>query len=110
MIDALMIAIVRHGKPCAVRHLSEPGFAIHERELSALGGIARHFLQHEPSWELLRQHRNEKLLLEVKNEWLSEKHYRTRDELRADCSTNIKRFYNARRRAFNNRLVQSNTL
>ena len=68
VMNALLMAIFRRGRPRAVLHHSDQGSPpVHQRRLPAPARIARHRLQHEPSRQLLGQRCNGKLFLHAQD-------------------------------------------
>lgn len=98
VMDALMMAVFRRGRPRAVMHHSDQGSQYTSENFQRLlesHGITCSMSRRGNCWDNAAM---ESFFSTLKTERLSKKHYRTRDELRADVFDYIERFYNARRR------------
>jgi putative transposase len=98
VMDALMMAVFRCGRPSAVLHHSDQGTQYTSENFQRLlksHGITCSMSRRGNCWDNAAM---ESFFSTLKTEQLSKKHYRTRDELRADVFDYIERFYNARRR------------
>lgn len=98
VMDALMMAVFRRGRPKAVMHHSDQGSQYTSENFQRLlesHGITCSMSRRGNCWDNAAM---ESFFSTLKTERLSKKHYRTRDELRADVFDYIERFYNARRR------------
>jgi putative transposase len=98
VMDALMMAVFRRGSPRSVLHHSDQGSQCTSENFQRLlesHGITCSMSRRENCWDNAAM---ESFFSTLKTERLSKKHYRTRDELRADVFDYIERFYNARRR------------
>jgi putative transposase len=98
VMDALMMAIFRRGRPRAVLHHSDQGAQYTSENFQRLlesHGIVCSMSRRGNCWDNAAM---ESFFSTLKTERLSKKHYRTRDDLRADVFDYIERFYNPRRR------------
>ncbi|WP_422388884.1 IS3 family transposase [Keguizhuia sedimenti] len=98
VMDALLMAIFRRGRPRAVIHHSDQGSQYTSEDFQRLldsHGIVCSMSRRGNCWDNAAM---ESFFSTLKTERLSRKHYRTRDELRADVFDYIERFYNPRRR------------
>ena len=62
-LKALQMALKRRCPDAGLLHHSDQGSTLRQRGLPRRARHARHHLQHEPTWQLSRQHRGGKLLL-----------------------------------------------
>jgi putative transposase len=94
VMDALLMAIFRRGRPCAVLHHSDQGSQYTSEDFERLLESPRIVCS------MSRRSNCDNAAMEsfFSTERLSKKHYRTRDDLRADVFDYIERFYNPRRR------------
>jgi len=98
VMDALLMAIFRRGRPQAVLHHSDQGSQYTSEDFQRLldaHGIICSMSRRGNCWDNAAM---ESFFSTLKTERLSRKHYRTRDELRADVFDYIERFYNPKRR------------
>ena len=98
VIDALLMAIYRRGHPLAVLHHSDQGSQYTSEDFQRFlesHGIICSMSRRGNCWDNAVI---ESFFSTLKTERLSNKTYRTRDELRADVFDYIERFYNPRRR------------
>jgi len=98
VMDALLMAVFRRGRPKAVLHHSDQGSQYTSEDFQRLlesHGIVCSMSRRGNCWDNAAM---ESFFSTMKTERLSKKHYRTRDELRADVFDYIERFYNSRRR------------
>jgi putative transposase len=98
VMDALLMAVFRRGRPRAVLHHSDQGSQYTSENFQRLlesHGIPCSMSRRGNCWDNAAM---ESFFSTMKTERLSKKHYRTRDELRADVFDYIERFYNVRRR------------
>lgn len=98
VMDALLMAVSRRGRPQAVLHHSDQGSQYTSEDFQRLlesHGIVCSMSRRGNCWDNAAM---ESFFSTMKTERLSKKHYRTRDELRADVFDYIERFYNSRRR------------
>jgi len=98
VIDALMMALWRRGKPATLMHHSDQGSQYTSEEFQLL--LADHDVKCLMSrtgnfWDNAVA---ESFFLSLKIERVSRKTYRTRDEAKADIFDYIERFYNPKRR------------
>lgn len=98
VIDALMMALWRRGKPAALMHHSDQGSQYTSEEFQRL--LADHGVKCSMSrtgncWDNAAM---ESFFSSLKIERVSRKTYRTRDEAKADVFDYIERFYNPKRR------------
>ena len=98
VIDALIMAIWRRGRPQALLHHSDQGSQYTAEEfqrLLAAHGILCSMSRRGDCWDNAAM---ESFFSTLKTERLNRARYRTRDEARADVFDYIERFYNPRRR------------
>ena len=98
VMDALLMAIFRRGRPRAVLHHSDQGSQYTSEDFQRLlesHGIICSMSRRGNCWDNAAM---ESFFSTLKTERLSKKYYRTRDDLRADVFDYIERFYNPRRR------------
>lgn len=98
VMDALLMAIFRRGRPQAVLHHSDQGTQYTSEDFQQLleaHGIVCSMSRRGNCWDNAAM---ESFFSTLKTERLSRRHYRTRDELRADVFDYIERFYNPKRR------------
>jgi putative transposase len=98
VMDALLMAIFRRGRPQAVLHHSDQGSQYTSEDFQRLlnaHGIICSMSRRGNCWDNAAM---ESFFSTLKTERLSRKHYRTRDDLRADVFDYIERFYNPKRR------------
>jgi putative transposase len=98
VMDALLMAIFRRGRPRAVLHHSDQGSQYTSEDFQRFlesHGIVCSMSRRGNCWDNAAM---ESFFSTLKTERLNKKHYRTRDDLRADVFDYIKRFYNPRRR------------
>lgn len=98
VMDASMMEVFRRGRPKAVMHHSDQGSQYTSENFQRLlesHGITCSMSRRGNCWDNAAM---ESFFSALKTELLSKKHYRTRDELRADVFYYIEKFYNARRR------------
>ncbi len=98
VMDALLMAIFRRGRPKAVLHHSDQGSQYTSENFQRLldsHGIICSMSRRGNCWDNAAM---ESFFSTMKTERLSRKQYRNRDELRADVFDYIERFYNPRRR------------
>jgi putative transposase len=98
VMDALLMAIFRRGRPQAVLHQSDQGSQYTSEDFQRLldsHGIVCSMRRRGNCWDNAAM---ESVFSTLKTERLSRRQYRTRDELRADVSDYIERFYNPKRR------------
>lgn len=98
VIDALVMAIWRRGKPDALLHHSDQGSQYtsqHFQELLAENGVTCSMSQSGNVWDNAAM---ESFFSSLKTERIRGKIYRTRDAARADVFDYIERFYNTIRR------------
>lgn len=98
VIDALMMALWRRGKPDALMHHSDQGSQYTSEEFQRL--LAAHGVECSMSrtgncWDNAAM---ESFFSSLKTERISRKVYRTRNEAKADVFGYIERFYNPKRR------------
>lgn len=97
VLDALMMALWRRGKPGALLHHSDQGSQYTSEDFQLLlsdQGITS-MSRKGDCWDNAAM---ESFFSTLKTERTSRKRYRTRDEVRADVFDYIERFYNPRRR------------
>lgn len=98
VMDALLMAIFRRGRPQAVLHHSDQGSQYTSEDFQRLldsHGIICSMSRRGNCWDNAAM---ESFFSTLKTERLSRKQYRSRDELRADVFDYIERFYNPKRR------------
>ncbi len=98
VMDALLMAIFRRGRPQAVLHHSDQGSQYTSEDFQRLlesHGIVCSMSRRGNCWDNAAM---ESFFSTLKTERLSRKNYRSRDELRADVFDYIERFYNPKRR------------
>lgn len=98
VMDALLMAIFRRGRPQAVLHHSDQGSQYTSEDFQRLldsHGIIYSMSRRGNCWNNAAM---ESFFSTLKTERLSRRHYRTRDDLRADVFDYIERFYNPKRR------------
>lgn len=98
VIDALVMALWRRGKPDALMHHSDQGSQYTSEEFQRL--LAEHGVKCSMSrtgncWDNAAM---ESFFSSLKTERVSRRTYRTRDEAKADVFDYIERFYNPKRR------------
>ena len=97
VMDALLMAIFRRGRPTAVIHHSDQGSQYTSEDFQKLldsHGITCSMSRRGNCWDNAAM---ESFFSTLKTERLSRKIYRTRDDLRADVFDYIERFYNPKR-------------
>ena len=98
VVDALMMAVWRRGKPVSLLHHSDQGSqytSAHFQGLLQEQGITCSMSRAGEVWDNSAM---ESFFSSLKTERTARKVYRTRDEARADVFDYIERFYNPRRR------------
>jgi putative transposase len=98
VIDALLMAIWRRGAPKELLHHSDQGSQYTAEEFQRLlaeHGIVCSMSRRGDCWDNAAM---ESFFSTLKIERVNRRHYRTRDEARADIFDYIERFYNPRRR------------
>ena len=98
VMDALLMAVFRRGRPQAVLHHSDQGSQYTSEDFRRLldsHGIICSMSRRGNCWDNAAM---ESFFSTLKTERLSRHQYRTRDELRVDVFDYIERFYNPRRR------------
>ena len=98
VIDALLMAVWRRGKPREVLHHSDQGSQYTAEDFQRLledQGIVCSMSRRGDCWDNAAM---ESFFSTLKTERTARKRYRTRDEARADVFDYIERFYNPRRR------------
>lgn len=98
VMDALLMAILRRGRPEAVLHHSDQGSQYASEDFQRLleaHGITCSMSRRGNCWDNAAM---ESFFSTLKTERLGRRRYRTRDELRADVFDYIERFYNPKRR------------
>jgi putative transposase len=98
VMDALLMAIFRRGRPQAVLHHSDQGSQYTSEDFQRLldaHGIICSMSRRGNCWDNAAM---ESFFSTLKTERLSRRHYRTRNDLRADVFDYIERFYNTKRR------------
>jgi putative transposase len=98
VMDALLMAIFRRGRPCAVLHHSDKGSQYTGEDFERLLESHRIVCSMSRRGNCWDNAAIEGFFSTLKTERLSKKHYRTKDYLRADVFDYIGRFYNPRRR------------
>jgi putative transposase len=98
VIDALLMAVWRRGRPKALLHLSDQGSQYTSEDFQHL--LSAHGIQCSMSrrgdcWDNAAM---ESFFSTLKTERVHRRHYRTRDDARADIFDYIERFYNSKRR------------
>ena len=98
VMDALLAAIFRRGRPREVLHLSDQGSQYTSEDFQRL--LASHGIVCSMSrrGKCLANAAMESFFYTLKTERRSKKHYRTKDDLRADVFDRIESFYNPHRR------------
>lgn len=98
VMDALLMAIFRRGRPKAVLHHSDQGSQYTSENFQRLldsHGIVCSMSRRGNCWDNAAM---ESFFSTLKTERLSRRQYRTRNDLRADVFDYIERFYNPKRR------------
>ena len=98
VIDALLMAIWRRGKPDALLHHSDQGSQYTSEQFGTLmedNGIICSMSRSGNVWDNAAM---ESFFSSLKTEWTARKVYRTRAEAKADVFDYIERFYNPKRR------------
>ena len=98
VMDALLMAILRRGRPEAVLHHSDQGAQYTSEDFQRLlesHGIVCSMSRRGNCWDNAAM---ESFFSTLKTERLGRQRYRTRNELRADVFDYIERFYNPKRR------------
>jgi putative transposase len=98
VIDALIMAVWRRGKPVELLHHSDQGSQYTSEDFQRLladHGIACSMSKKGDCWDNAVL---ESFFSSLKTERTSRKRYTTRDEARADVFDYVERFYNPRRR------------
>ena len=98
VLDALMMAIWRRGKPIELLHHSDQGSQYTSEDFQRLlddQGVACSMSRRGDCWDNAAM---ESFFSTLKTERTNRKRYRTRDEARADVFDYVERFYNPRRR------------
>ena len=98
VIDALLMAIWRRGKPMALLHHSDQGSQYTSEDfqrLLASQGVTCSMSRRGDCWDNAAM---ESFFSTLKRERVYRRQYATRDEARADVFDYIERFYNPRRR------------
>jgi len=98
VLDALLMAIWRRGKPIELLHHSDQGSQYTSEDFQRLlddQGVVCSMSRRGDCWDNAAM---ESFFSTLKTERLSRKSYTTRDEARADVFDYIERFYNPRRR------------
>ena len=98
VIDALMMAIWRRGKPDALLHHSDQGSQYTSEQFQRLmtdNGVSCSMSRSGNCWDNAAM---ESFFSSLKTERVARKTYRTRDQARADVFDYIERFYNPTRR------------
>ena len=98
VMDALLMAIFRRGRPKAVLHHSDQGSQYTSEDFQRLlesHGITCSMSRRGNCWDNAAM---ESFFSTLKTERLGRRRYRTRDELRVDVFDYIERFYNPKRR------------
>ncbi|SEL33904.1 putative transposase [Nitrosovibrio tenuis] len=98
VMDALLMAILRHGRPEAVLHHSDQASQYTSEDFQRLlesHGITCSMSRRGNCWDNAAM---ESFFSTLKTERLGRRQYRTRNELRADVFDYIERFYNPKRR------------
>ena len=94
VMNALLMAIFRRGRPKAVLHHSAQYTSEDFQKLLDAHGIICSMSRRGNCWDNAAM---ESFFLTLKTERLSRKLYRTRDDLRADVFDYIERFYDPKR-------------
>jgi len=98
VLDALMMALWRRGRPAALLHHSDQGSQYTSEDFQRLlsaQGITCSMSRRGDCWDNAAM---ESFFSTLKMERTNRKRYRTREEARADVFDYIERFYNPRRR------------
>ena len=98
VMDALLMAVFRRGRPKSVLHHSDQGTQYTSENFQRLletHGIVCSMSRRGNCWDNAAM---ESFFSTLKTERLARRHYKTRDELRADVFDYIERFYNPKRR------------
>lgn len=98
VMDALLMAVFRRGRPREVLHHSDQGSQYtseNSQKLLAAHGIVCSMSRRRNCWDNAAM---ESFFSTLKTERLNRKHYRTRDALCADVFDYIERIYNPRRK------------
>jgi putative transposase len=98
VMDALMMAVFRRGRPKSVLHHSDQGSQYTSENFQRLldsHGIVCSMSRRGNCWDNAAM---ESFFSTLKTERLSKRNYKTRDDLRADVFDYIERFYNPKRR------------
>jgi putative transposase len=98
VMDALLMAVFRRGRPKSVLHHSDQGSQYTSENFQRLldsNGIVCSMSRRGNCWDNAAM---ESFFSTLKTERLAKHHYKTRDDLRADVFDYIERFYNPRRR------------
>ena len=98
VIDALMMAVWRRGKPDALLHHSDQGSQYTSedfQQLLASQGITCSMSRKGDCWDNAAM---ESFFSTLKIERVNRRRYKTRNEVRADVFDYIERFYNPKRR------------
>lgn len=98
VMDALLMAVFRRGRPKSVLHHSDQGTQYTSENFQRLlesHGIVCSMSRRGNCWDNAAM---ESFFSTLKTERLAKRHYKTRDELRADVFDYIERFYNPKRR------------
>lgn len=98
VMDALLMAVFRRGRPKSVLHHSDQGPQYTSENFQRLlnsHGIVCSMSRRGNCWDNAAM---ENFFSTMKTERLAKRHYKTRDELRADVFDYIERLYNPRRR------------
>lgn len=98
LLDALMMALWRHGKPAELLHHSDQGSQYTSEDfqrLLAAEGISCSMSRRGDCWD---NSAVESFFASLKKERVNRKTYSTRDATRADVFDHIEAFYNSRRR------------
>jgi len=96
VMDALLMAIFRRGRPCAVRHDSDQASQYTSEDFQRLLESHRIVCSMSRRGNCWDNAAMESFFSTLKTERLSKKHYQTRDDLRADVFDYIERLYNPR--------------
>lgn len=97
VIDALMMAIWRHGKPVSLMHYSDQGSQYTSEDFRLLladQGITCSTSRRGECWDNAAM---ESFFSTLKIERVHRRRYKDRDEMRADVLDYIERFYNPKR-------------
>jgi putative transposase len=98
VIDALLMAVWRRGRPKALLHHSDQGSQYTSEDfqrLLSVHGIQCSMSRRGDCWDNAAM---ESFFSTLKTERVHRRHYRTRDDARADIFDYIERFYNSKRR------------